>query len=199
MWERQVRISCERRLSCRMWSTSVPSSVPHFSRVWDLSLSEAAQGWSRYSCAWEGSWQQECAWEQSPLLCWWLYSRDFGFKSKFLMEGGDSESGCSLTSMWALLTEVFQIWLRIKEEIPLFIVSLGHTAHNNSCWKAAGRGLGLALIADAYSAEQFLPNPCSAPSSAQWKAKLEVASIDIFASWTEGVYFLSNICSSVLF
>lgn len=82
------------------------------------------------------------------------------------MEGGDSEAGCSLTGMWALLTEVFQIWLRIKEEILLIIVSLGHTAHDNSCWKAPGRGLGLALIADAYSAKQLLPNHSSAPSSA---------------------------------
>lgn len=102
-------------------------------------------------------------------------------------------------SAWALLTEVFQIWLRIKEEIFPGFVSLGHTAHNNSCWKAAGRGFGLALIADASSAKQFLPNHSSPPSSAQWKAKLEVAIIDLFAPWTEGVYFLSNISSSMLF
>lgn len=107
--------------------------------------------------------------------------------------------GAAWQSMWALLTEVFQIWFRIKEETLLILVSLGHTAHGNSCWKAAGKGLGLALSADAYTAKQFLPNYSSAPSSAQWKAKPEVASIGVFAPWTEGVYFLSNVCSSVLF
>lgn len=162
-----------------MWSTSVPSSVSHFVRVWDLSLRAGAGG---------------AVPRRSPAAVLLLVQLGFWLEEHIFHGRWRFPISVQPDGVWALLTEVFQIWFGIKEETLVFPVSLGRTARGNSGWKAAGTGLGVAVVADAalpdssFQSTALLPALHREKPSCRWQALTYfLHELKVFIPWVTSV------------